>query len=189
MRSTCSAKEIGSSGQIAIVSAAATRDEPERVDRVHEEGAEEVPAKMKLVKIVYGNDDPATATVLQGLLSAYPNLKGIISPTTVGISQRRSARHAKYCGKNHADRPRHADAMKKYVKDGTVQAFELWNPADLGYLAAYAAASLASKAITARRAARSRPASSASTRVGAGTGILSRPADVFNKANIAKFNF
>ena len=42
---------------------------------------------MKLVSTVYGNDDPATSlTVLQGLLSAYPNLRGIISPTTVGIS-------------------------------------------------------------------------------------------------------
>ena len=41
---------------------------------------------MKLVTTVYGNDDPATATqVTQGLLQQYPNLKGIISPTTVGI--------------------------------------------------------------------------------------------------------
>ena len=46
---------------------------------------------MKLVSIVYGNDDPATSlTVLQGLLSAYPNLRGIISPTTVGIRRPRS---------------------------------------------------------------------------------------------------
>ena len=42
--------------------------------------------KMKLVTTVYGNDDPTTATqVTQGLLQQYPNLKGIISPTTVGI--------------------------------------------------------------------------------------------------------
>ena len=34
--------------------------------------------------------------------------------------------------------------MKKYVSDGTVKSFELWNPADLGYLAAYAAVELAS---------------------------------------------
>ena len=34
--------------------------------------------------------------------------------------------------------------MKAYVKDGTVKQFELWNPTDLGYLAGYAAASLAS---------------------------------------------
>ena len=34
--------------------------------------------------------------------------------------------------------------MKKYVADGTVKAFELWNPANLGYLAAYAAVEYAS---------------------------------------------
>ena len=34
------------------------------------------------------------------------------------------------------------DEMKKYVADGTVKEFELWDPADLGYLAAYAAVEL-----------------------------------------------
>ena len=29
-------------------------------------------------------------------------------------------------------------SMKKFVNDGTVKAFELWDPAKLGYLAAYA---------------------------------------------------
>ena len=38
--------------------------------------------------------------------------------------------------------------MRDYVKDGTVKAFALWNPADLGYLAAYAGAALASGQIT-----------------------------------------
>ena len=32
--------------------------------------------------------------------------------------------------------------MRDYVEDGTVTAFALWNPEDLGYLAAYAAAAL-----------------------------------------------
>ena len=35
--------------------------------------------------------------------------------------------------------------MKKYVTDGTVKEFELWNPADLSYLAGYAAVELASR--------------------------------------------
>ena len=34
--------------------------------------------------------------------------------------------------------------MKTYVLDGTVKAFELWNPSNLGYLAGYAAAQAAS---------------------------------------------
>ena len=53
------------------------RHQPELLDHVHEAGAAKPKyPKMKLVKIVYGNDDPATSlTVLQGLLSAYPNLR------------------------------------------------------------------------------------------------------------------
>ena len=38
--------------------------------------------------------------------------------------------------------------MKKYVHDGTVKAFALWNPEDLGYLAGYAVAALADGKIT-----------------------------------------
>ena len=42
------------------------------------------------------------------------------------------------------------NSLRKYVKDGTITAFELWNPADLGYLAAYTAVEYASKAITSK---------------------------------------
>ena len=41
--------------------------------------------------------------------------------------------------------------MREFVKDGTVTAFALWNPADLGYLAAYAANALVSGEITGER--------------------------------------
>ena len=44
-------------------------------------------SKIKLVKIAYGNDDDQKSFAeTQGLLQAYPDLKGIISPTTVGIA-------------------------------------------------------------------------------------------------------
>ena len=38
--------------------------------------------------------------------------------------------------------------MREFVEDGTVTAFALWNPGDLGYLAAYAAKALANGDIT-----------------------------------------
>ena len=38
--------------------------------------------------------------------------------------------------------------MKKYVHNGTVTAFALWNPEDLGYLAGYAVSALADGTIT-----------------------------------------
>ena len=64
------------------------RDEPECLDQVHEARAEEARYKnMKLVKIYYGNDNPAQSLqATESMLQAYPNLKGIESPTTVGIS-------------------------------------------------------------------------------------------------------
>ena len=80
------AKEINSTGQIAILSAAATATNQNAWIGYMKQQLSKYP-NMKLVTTVYGNDDPATSlTVLQGLLSAYPNLRGIISPTTVGIS-------------------------------------------------------------------------------------------------------
>jgi rhamnose transport system substrate-binding protein len=42
---------------------------------------------------------------------------------------------------------------RSFVKDGTVKAFALWNPADFGYLAAYAGAALASGQITGNQGA------------------------------------
>ena len=79
------AKEIGGSGQIAIVSAAASATNQNAwISFMHTE-LKKYP-KLQLVATVYGNDDPTTATqVTQGLLQKYPKLKGIISPTTVGI--------------------------------------------------------------------------------------------------------
>ena len=80
------AKQISSTGQIAILSAAATATNQNAWIGYMKQQLTKYP-NMKLVTTVYGNDDPATSlTVLQGLLSAYPNLRGIISPTTVGIS-------------------------------------------------------------------------------------------------------
>src|ERR1700722_2835439 len=69
------AKEIGGSGQIAILSAAASATNQNSWIVYMKQELAKYP-KMTLVKTVYGNDDPATSlTVLEGLLSAYPNLK------------------------------------------------------------------------------------------------------------------
>ena len=106
--------------------------------------------------------------MLQGLLSAYPNLKGIISPTTVGISTAAQylSTHPELDGKVTLTGLGLPSQMKPYVQDGTVKAFELWNPNDLGYLAGYAAAALASGDVTTLddRCDVQRPASSAATR-------------------------
>src|SRR3984957_2247440 len=147
--------------------------------------------KMKLVPIVYGNDDPTTATqVTQGLLQHYPNLKGIISPTTVGIlAAAQVVSSSKYKGKVIVTGLGTPDSMKKYVANGVAPAFELWNPADLGYLAAYAAVNYASKKITNAAGQSFTAGKLGKFTVGSDDSILLGPPFVFNKANINNFNF
>jgi rhamnose transport system substrate-binding protein len=84
--------------------------------------------------VVYGNDDPTTATqVTQGLLQQYPNLEGIISPTGVGIAAAAAVLDSpKYRGKVLLTGLGTPNEMRKFVADGTVKSFILWNPANRG---------------------------------------------------------
>ena len=184
------AKEIGEAGQIAIVSAAASATNQNAWITYMKQELKKYP-KMQLVSTVYGNDDPTTATqVTQGLLQQYPNLKGIISPTTVGIAAAAGVLDtAKYRGKVALTGLGTPDEMKKYVSDGTVKEFELWNPADLGYLAAYAAVELASGKITGAQGQSFTAAKLGSYTIGADNTVLLGPPYVFDASNIAKFNF
>jgi rhamnose transport system substrate-binding protein len=184
------AKEIGKSGQIGIVSAAASATNQNAWIKYMKQELTKYP-KMKLVATVYGNDDPATATqVTQGLLQQYPNIKGIISPTTVGILAAAGVLDsAKYRGKVQLTGLGTPNSMKKYVSDGTVKAFELWNPANLGYLAGYAAADLAAGTLKVKQGTTFKAGKLGTFTIGAGNTVLLGPPTVFNSSNINKFNF
>ena len=184
------AKEIHSSGDIGIISAAASAPNQNAWIGYMKQQLKKYP-KMHLVSIVYGNDDPTTATqVTQGLLQQHPNLKGIISPTTVGIlAAAQVVDSPKYKGKVAVTGLGTPNSLKKYVADGTVQAFELWNPASLGYLAGYAAVNFASKKITNAAGQSFTAGKLGKYTVGAQRTILLGPPFVFTKANISQFNF
>jgi rhamnose transport system substrate-binding protein len=184
------ASEIGDSGQIAIVSASADDTNQNTWISYMKQELKKYP-KMSLVSVVYGNDDTATSTqVTQGLLEQYPNLRGIISPTTVGIAAAAAVLDtAKYRGKVALTGLGTPDEMKKYVADGTVKSFELWNPANLGYLAAYAAVELASGKISGAVGQSFTAGKLGSFTVGADHTVLLGPPFVFTSANINNFNF
>ena len=184
------AKEINDTGQIAIVSAAASATNQNAWIGYMKTELKKYP-KMSLATVVYGNDDPTTSTqVTQGLLQQYPNLKGIISPTTVGIAAAAAVLDsAKYRGKIALTGLGTPDEMKKFVADGTVKEFELWNPADLGYLAGYAAVELASGKIDGSSGQSFTAGKLGSFTVGADDTVLLGPPFVFNSGNINQFNF
>jgi rhamnose transport system substrate-binding protein len=185
------AKEIGKSGEIAILSAAANATNQNAwIAIMKKELASKYP-DIKLDAVVYGNDDDQTSfDKTSALLQQYPNLKGIISPTTVGIAA--AARYlskSQYKGKVALTGLGTPNQMRPFVKDGTVKEFALWNPADLGYLAAYAAKALVDGTITGKEGDTFTAGKLGKYTVGADNTVLLGKPFVFNNANIGQFNF
>src|SRR6266508_1736027 len=75
-------------GKIAILSATANATNQNAwIAMMKTELAKPENAKLQLVATVYGDDDDQKSFAeAQGLLAKYPDLKGIISPTTVGVA-------------------------------------------------------------------------------------------------------
>jgi rhamnose transport system substrate-binding protein len=179
-------------GEIAILSATANATNQNAwIAMMKTELGKPEYSKLKLVDTVYGDDqDQKSFQEAQGLLAKHPNLKGIISPTTVGIAAAgRYLSGSTYKGKVQLTGLGTPNQMKAYVKDGTVKAFALWNPADLGYLAAYAGASLASNMITGKEGEKFKAGKLGEFTVGKdGTVLLGDPY-TFKADNIDQFNF
>ncbi len=184
------AQQINSTGQIAILSAASTAANQNTWIGFMKQELTKYP-KMQLVKIAYGNDDDQTSfNQTLALLQQYPNLKGIISPTTVGIAAAARALESVHKGGQVAltglGTP---NQLRQYVKDGTIKAFELWNPANLGYLAYYVAALLIQGKIKGNVGETFTAGKLGSYTIAANNVVLLGPPTVFNSSNIDQFNF
>lgn len=185
------AQQINSTGQIAVLSAASTAaNQNTWIGFMKDELATKYP-KMQLVKVAYGNDDDQTSfNQTLALLQQYPNLKGIISPTTVGIAAAARALESVHQGGKVAltglGTP---NQLRQYVKDGTIKGFELWDPGNLGYLAYYVAALLVEGKIKGNVGETFTAGKLGSFTIGASNAVLLGPPTVFNSANIDQFNF
>ncbi len=185
------AEQIGDSGEVAILSAAANAtNQNEWIKLMEKELAENHP-DIKLVQTVYGDDDDQKSfDKTAGLLQSHPNLKGIISPTTVGIAA--AARYlsdSEYKGKVALTGLGTPNQMREYVKDGTVKSFALWDPEQLGYLSAFAADALASGDIEGKEGDKFEAGELGEYTVGAdGVVVLGEPT-VFDESNIDDFDF
>jgi len=137
--------QIGYQGEIAILSA--TRDAPNQnawIAGMKDALAQPKYSKMKLVEIAYGDDEPQkSATEAEGLLTKHPNLRGIVSPTSVGLAAAAQALQIanKYpsVALTGLSTP---NQMRKFVQDGVVKAFQLWSPREMGRLACSLAISI-----------------------------------------------
>ncbi len=187
------AEQINNEGDIAILSATANATNQNAwIDFMKEElKSNPKYAKIKLVTTVYGNDDDTTSfQVAQGLLQTYPNLKGIISPTTVGIAA--TARYlstSQYKGKVVLVGLGLPNQMRDYVKNGTVKEFALWDPAKIGQASVYAAKALVAGTITGKEGDSFDAGSLGTLKVGADNTVIVGGPTEFNADNIDQYNF
>jgi len=186
------AKQIGNKGQIAILSATANATNQNAWIKVMKDTLKQPKYKdIKLVKVAYGDDDDQKSfQQMQGLIQAYPNLKGVISPTTVGVAA--AARYLSKSpekGKVKLTGLGFPNQMRKFVDDGTVDEFQLWVPKDVGYLAGQAAAALASGRITGKPGETFTAGRLGKYTIGPNSEIVLGPLTTFNKENIGKFDF
>ncbi len=144
-------KSIGGEGQIAILSAMATAPNQNLWISFMEEALKSGDpkyAKIDFVGVVYGDDEYTKSfNETQALLEKYPNLKGIIVPTTVGapaVSKciMDAKRNVKVTGLTLAS------DMKEFINKGIADETFLWNPTELGYAASYAAVAFAKGTLT-----------------------------------------
>lgn len=186
------AKQIGGSGKIAILSATPNATNQNTwIGFMKDELTKPEHKGMELVKVAYGDDDDQKSfQETQALLQSVPDLKGIISPTTVGISA--AARYLSSSpmkGKVVLTGLGTPNQMRQFVKDGTVTEFSLWDPSELGYLAGHVAAALASGRITGAEGEKVTAGKLGERVIGKNGEIILGPPTVFNAGNIDKYNF
>jgi rhamnose transport system substrate-binding protein len=186
-------EQIGGEGEIAILSAAANATNQNAWIEMMETELADNPdyADIELVDTVYGDDDDQKSfDQTEALLQNHPDLKGIISPTTVGIAA--AARYlsdSQYKGKVALTGLGTPNQMREYVENGTVESFALWNPGDLGALAAYAAAALANGDISGEEGDSFEAGDLGEFEVGADGVVLLGEPFTFDADNIGDFDF
>jgi rhamnose transport system substrate-binding protein len=185
-------KLVGGKGKIAILSATPNATNQNTwIGFMRDELSKPEFKDVELVKVAYGDDDDQKSfQETQALLQSIPDLKGIIAPTTVGISA--AARYISSSpakGKVALTGLGTPNQMRQFVKDGTVTEFALWDPKQLGYLAGYAAAALASGQISGKQGEKLKAGDLGERTIGAKGEIILGPPTVFTSANIDQYDF
>jgi len=142
---------MGGEGEFAVLSA--TPDAANQnawIEAMVEALKGEKYAGMKLVDTVYGDDQSEVSyNRALALVDSHPNLKLIMSPTTVGIQASAKAMQDEgLCEKVKVSGLGLPAEMVSYTMNGCAPEFALWSFVDLGYLTYYTSYMLATGKIT-----------------------------------------
>jgi rhamnose transport system substrate-binding protein len=182
----------GYAGKFAILSA--TTDAPDQnywIRGMKEALKQPKYAKMELVGIVYGDDkDQKSVTEAEGLLTKYPDLRGILAPTSVGVAAAaKVVESRKVFDRVVVTGLGTPNTMRRYLADGIVPAVALWSPPDQGYLAAHAAAALKNGTLKTDAGAKLVAGRLGERTVGKNATLITGPPLVFKKDNVEQYRF
>jgi rhamnose transport system substrate-binding protein len=185
------AKTLHGEGEVAILSATAqATNQNIWIEEMKKEWAKPEYAKLKLVSTVYG-DDVADKSYreTQGLIKAFPNLRGIIAPTSVGIvAAAKAVVDGNLVGKIYVSGLGLPSEMKGAVLAGATDTFAIWNPIDLGYTATMIAAMIASGKATGAAGTTIHAGRMGDIKIGDdGSAAMADPF-TFDKSNIEQFS-
>ncbi len=176
-------------GEVAILSAASTMtNQNSWIEAMKEEWKDAKYAKMPLVTTVYGDDqDDKSYREMQSLVKAYPNLKGVISPTTIGIrAGAKAIMDDGLVGKVFITGLGLPSEMQAAVEAGACDSFAIWNPVEYGYSSTMIMAAILGGAGT-EEGAKLSMGKKGETTVGAGGEAVMGEPFVFDKSNVAEF--
>lgn len=184
---------IGGKGEIAVLSATSqATNQNAWIDWMKKELEDPKYKDIKLVKVAYGDDlRDKSVSETEALLKSYPNLKGIISPTTVGIA----AAGKVLTDKGLKDKVQLTglglpSEMAQYIEGGVSKWMYLWNPNDVGYLAGYAVDGLVKGTITGKEGEKFKAGKLGDKQIvkdGDGTQIMLGDPFKFDATNIAEW--
>ena len=191
--------QINYEGEIAILSA--TKDASNQnawIKKMQEVLKQPKYAKMKLVEVAYGDDEQQKSmSETDGLLSKYPNLKGIIAPTTVGVAAAAQALEVAgvYPGGPKAKGAGVVltglgtpDQMRSFINKGVVKAVQLWSPRDMGYAACFVAVAM-KKGEAKGPGDTVKAGKLGDLKIGEKGMVITGPLVTFDKASVANYHF
>jgi len=138
-------KAMGGKGKWAIVSCGETAENLNSWIAVEKAYVSQKYPEAELVDVVFSGEDQARGTQMAtDLMSAHPDLKGLVGQCTtsaVGVAQ--AVKDAGKIGQVFSVGVGTPKSMKPYLADGSSSGSILWNVQNLGYLTAWAGEQLA----------------------------------------------
>jgi rhamnose transport system substrate-binding protein len=149
-------------------------------------------AKLEYLATVYGNDQSEESyNQALALVDKYPDMKLIMTPTSVGIvAAAKAMQDEGLCDKVKVSGLGTPSEMVSYTMNGCAPEFALWSFVDLGYLTYYTAYALATGAIKAEEGTKFTAGRMGEYEItkdptrAAGLRILMGPFSVYNKDNV-----